>query len=96
MAETPGAVHSPWPFSLPEPLKGVRWKNPGRHPPSQTLPKPRGCRSPPSLPKGEGTATAAPSHILTHDHPHADPLWETGPGPQRGLEPAWIPALDRG
>lgn len=23
--------------------------------------------------------------------PHADPLWETAPEPQRGLLPAWIP-----
>lgn len=63
----PGSCAQPrLPFSLPEPLKGVRWKNPGRHPASQTLPEPRGCRSPPWLPKGEGTATAAPSHSLTH------------------------------
>lgn len=85
-AETPRAVPSPgypWPFSLPEPLRG--WKNPRRHPPSQTLPEPRGCRSPL---KGEGAATAAPSHTLTHGHPRADPHWETAPPLPRGLLPA--------
>lgn len=56
------------------------WKNPRKHPWSQLLPKPRGWLSPPRLPKGEGTATAAPSHAITHDHYQADPrgklLWD--------------------
>lgn len=67
---SPARIHPEAPFTHRAPVRTSDMEKPTQTPSIPVAAEPRGCPSPPSLPKGEGTATAAPSHALTHGHPH--------------------------